>query len=87
MTTDKYRQQIKAFIEKQFPLARARNVDMDFALLENGIVDSLGVLDLVTFLEGEYHITVADDDLIPDHFQTIARLADFVQSKLKRAAA
>lgn len=87
MTTDKYRQQIKAFIEKQFPLARARNVDMDFALLENGIVDSLGVLDLVTFLEGEYHITVADDDLIPEHFQTIARLADFVQSKLKRAAA
>ncbi len=87
MTTDQCRQQIKAFIEKQFPLARTRNVGMDYALLENGIVDSLGVLDLVTFLEGEYHISVADDDLVPEHFQTIARLADFVQAKVGKAAA
>lgn len=87
MQPDETRQRIKAFVEKQFPLARTRQVAMDYPLLENGIVDSMGVLDLVSFLEAEYHITIDDEDLVPEHFQTIGRLADFVHAKLGRAAA
>ena len=82
MPTSAISQQIKAFIDKQFPLARTRQIGMDYALLENGIVDSLGVLDVVTFLEQQFHISVVDDDLVPEHFQTIARLTEFVHAKI-----
>jgi acyl carrier protein len=76
---------IKTFIEKQFPLARTRQIGMDYALLENGIVDSLGVLDLVNYLETEFHLSIADDDLVPDNFQTINKLTQFVQTRIASA--
>ena len=78
---------IRTFVETKFPLARSRKISNDYPLLETGIVDSLGVLDLVSFIEEEFHITVADDDLVPDNFQSIARIASFVSERTKGLAA
>jgi acyl carrier protein len=50
-------------------------------LIKRGIVDSLGVMQLVDFCESRYGITVTDADLIPANFQTVRRLADYVQRK------
>jgi acyl carrier protein len=50
-------------------------------LIKRGIVDSLGVMQLVDFCESHYGITVTDADLIPANFQTVRRLADYVQRK------
>jgi acyl carrier protein len=50
-------------------------------LLKRGIVDSLGVTQLVDFCESHYGITVTDAELVPANFQTVRRLADYVQSK------
>ncbi len=74
-------QQIRNFINKQFPMARTRTLKDDDDLLQNGIIDSLGVLELVTYLEKEFAIDVLDDELIPETFQTVERLANFVQEK------
>jgi acyl carrier protein len=78
---------IRAFVESKFSLARSRKISNDYALLENGVVDSLGVLDLVAFIEEEFHLTVADDDLVPDNFQSIERIASFVRARTKGLAA
>jgi acyl carrier protein len=48
-------------------------------LIKRGIVDSLGVMRLVEFCESRYRITVTDADLVPANFQTVRRLADYVQ--------
>ena len=72
---------IRDYITKQFPLARARGVRSEEPLLENGILDSLGILDLVTYLEEEFGISVDDEELVPDNFQNIKRLASFVSEK------
>ena len=77
MTEDR----IKEYITKQFPLARKRGVRNDDPLLESGILDSLGILDLVTYLEEEFGISVDDEELVPDNFQNIERLAAFVSEK------
>jgi acyl carrier protein len=53
----------------------------DDHLLANGILDSLGVLDMVGYLEMEFGITVSDDDLLPENFETLGRLAQFVEGK------
>jgi acyl carrier protein len=53
----------------------------DFPLLEEAVVDSLGLLNIVTFLESSFGIEVADEDLVPDNFATIATIARFVEAK------
>src|SRR3954451_7778478 len=50
-------------------------------LIKRGVVDSLGVMQLVDFCESHYGITVTDADLVPANFQTVRRLADYVQRK------
>jgi len=72
---------VRTFITTRFPTAKRRLLRDDDALLESGIIDSLGVLDLVSFIESEFDIAVADDDLDPVNFQTIERMAAFVERK------
>lgn len=48
------------------------------SLLEAGVLDSVGVLALVAFLEQKYGIKVEDDELMPDNFDTIEAIAAFV---------
>jgi acyl carrier protein len=72
---------IKTFIFKQYPLARKKTITDSDPLLESGVLDSLGILDLVAFIEKEFLIGVLDEDLVPENFQTINRIAAFVRSK------
>jgi acyl carrier protein len=78
--------QIREFILEKFPLARKHQLKDSDTLLESGILDSLGVLDLVNFLEREFSVGVVDDELIPENFQTIDRISAFVESKTGRSA-
>jgi acyl carrier protein len=73
--------QIRKFILDKFPLARKQRIQDSDPLLESGVLDSLGVLDLVSFVEQEYSVNVADDELTPENFQTIDRIAAFIESK------
>jgi acyl carrier protein len=50
-------------------------------LIKRGILDSLGVTQVVDFCESRYGITVTDADLVPENFQTVRRLAEFVDGK------
>jgi len=73
---------IREFIKKHFPLARNQSViEDDSPLLTSGIIDSMGVLDLITFIEEEFKIAITEDDLLPENFETVARMAGFVQGK------
>jgi acyl carrier protein len=76
--------QIRAFILEKFPLARKQQLKNSDALLESGILDSLGVLDLVSFVEREFSIAVSDDELVPENFHTIDRIVAFIESKSTR---
>lgn len=72
---------IRSFILKKFPAARKRTLDNVVPLLESGIIDSLGVLDLVGFLEQAFDMRINDDDLTPDNFGTIECMVALVQKK------
>jgi acyl carrier protein len=79
-------QNIRQFILTQFPPARRRTLLDTDPLLQSGIIDSLGVLDVVTFIESEFKITVDDDDLLPEHFESIEHITAFVEKKAQRQA-
>lgn len=72
---------IKKFILATFPLARKKNIDYEESLLETGIVDSLGILEIVNFLIEELGVEIEEDDLIPENFNTILTMVNFIERK------
>ena len=53
------------------------------SFLETGIIDSTGVLELVSFIEEKYSVEVDDDELIPENLDSIDQLISFIETKLK----
>lgn len=53
----------------------------DTSFLEQGLLDSTGVLELVTYLEDSFDIKVGDDELTPDNLDSLNRIAAYVTSK------
>lgn len=53
----------------------------DDSFFENGIIDSVGVLELVAFVEDTFHITINDDELTLENLDSVNRLSSFIQSK------
>jgi acyl carrier protein len=72
---------IREFILKQFPLARKNGLRPEEKWLETGMIDSLGILDLVNFLEAEFSLGVSDEELQPENFKSLEAVADFVRIK------
>jgi acyl carrier protein len=57
----------------------------DTSFLEGGIVDSTNVLELVMFAEKSFNIKVDDQDIVPDNFDSVAKLAAYVRRKVPSA--
>jgi acyl carrier protein len=73
--------EIKRFVISNFlPDVPADQLSSDLDLLENGVVDSLGLLRLITWVGDEYGIPVADLDIAPHQFSSVEAIADFVRS-------
>lgn len=81
VTTSLIERKIHSLLLEKFPLARKVGVEKDTALLEKGILDSLGILDVVSFIESEFSITISDEELVPENFQNLGTLSAFVQKK------
>ena len=73
---------ITAFIVDNFLFGTADNLQDDTSFLEEGIIDSTGVLELITFLEETYDITVDDEELIPENLDSINNVTAFLNAKL-----
>ena len=72
---------IRNFLFEHIPKARQLDVKNDDQLIESGLLDSLGILDVVTYLEEEFNISISDDELTPDNFQSISAMSGYVQRK------
>jgi acyl carrier protein len=55
--------------------------DYQDSFLENGIIDSMNVLELVMFVEENFGFKVKDDEILPDNFDSVSKLASFVYSR------
>lgn len=79
--TQVIKNKVTKFIFDKFPLTQKKKIGEDSPLLESGVVDSIGILEIVTFIEQEFSVSVSDDDLTPENFGSIARIATLVESK------
>lgn len=80
------RARVRAYIVGNFLLGDGQSVDDDASLMEAGILDSTGALEVVAFLESTFGVGVRDNEIIADNLDTIGRIGRFVERKLAAGA-
>lgn len=80
-------QRVRQFIQEQFFVSEPAILLDDTSLIAEGIVDSTGMLELISFLEAEYGIRITDADTTPENLETIGRIGAFVARKLRDSVA
>ena len=76
------RDKIRSFIVENFLFGKDDSLEDDTSFLEEGIIDSTGVLELVSFLEEEYGIAVEDEELIPENLDAINNVVEYLKRKI-----
>ncbi|MBK7857956.1 MAG: acyl carrier protein [Archangiaceae bacterium] len=75
------KEKVRTFITTNFYVADPSSLKDDQSLLEAGIVDSTGVLEVITFIEGELGVTVDDAEMVPENLDAVNNIVKFVQKK------
>lgn len=73
--------QIRTFVISNFYVAEPSSLEDSASLLDKGVIDSTGVLEVIFFIEETYGIKVEDSEMLPDNLDSIERIADFVARK------
>ncbi len=81
-----YRPAIREFIAENFLFRADAEIDDNQSLLESGVIDSTGVLELIAFLESTYDITIADDEIVPENLDSVDSMINYLARKLPVAA-
>jgi len=74
--------EIRKFIVENFILEGDDHLGDEDSLLEKGIIDSTGVLELVAFIEETYQFKIQDEELVPENLDSIKNISQFIQNKL-----
>ena len=75
------REQVRTFVRSNFYVPETVTLSDDVSLLEQGIIDSTGVLELVTFIEDSFGISIDDAEMVPQNLDSVERIATFVGRK------
>lgn len=78
---------IRTFIVENFLFGEDGGLKNDSSFLDSGIIDSTGVLELVEYLEKEFQITVADDELLPENLDSIDNIKSYLSTKISNRPA
>jgi len=74
--------QLRAYIERTF----GKSVGPEDSLLDSGLLDSIGIFELVTFIEDTFGIKVDDAAIVPENFENVKLIAAFVDRTRAAAA-
>jgi acyl carrier protein len=77
---------LRKYINESFlPQAGLETFDDSDSFMEEGIVDSTGVLELLEFIEGEFGIKVEDEEVVPENLDSLKKLTLYIETKLGHA--
>lgn len=84
---DDFERQVRSLIEENFLFREDKSaLSGTESLIDAGLIDSTGILELVAFLEERFKIEVSDSDLVPANFDSIDRIAAYVDRALAASA-
>lgn len=75
------KEQVRVFVTSNFYVADPATLQDGASLLDQGIIDSTGVLEVIFFIEETFGITVEDSEMLPDNLDSIERISNFVSRK------
>lgn len=76
-----YESQILGYIRENFLFGDGQDIQLTQSLLGSGIIDSTGILELVTFIEETFGLQVADAEMVPSNLDSISQISDFIRRK------
>ena len=79
-------EQIREFVVNNFLFGDGSRLQNDTSFLESGIIDSTGILEVITYLEETFGIKVNDDELLPENLDSVENIVDFLNRKKEIAA-
>lgn len=81
-------EQVRGYILENFLYTDdASELSDDQSLFDSGVVDSTGVLELVSFIEESYEVQVDDTELVPDNFDSVEKITAYIKRKVAEADA
>ena len=78
---------VKEFIIENFLFGEEEQLELDTDFFDKGIIDSTGVIELVSFIEETFNISVDDEELIPENLSSLKNIDVFLQKKLSQKVA
>jgi acyl carrier protein len=78
-----YRSRVRTFIVENFLFGEANELQDDTSFLEEGIIDSTGVLELIEFIEKDFELTLKDEEIVPENLDSIDSITEFLTRKLQ----
>jgi acyl carrier protein len=77
-----YTSTVREFIVDNFLFGEEEKLQDETPFFESGIVDSTGILEIVSFLEETFSINVEDEDLVPENFSSVITIDQYLKRKL-----
>ena len=78
---------VKEFIIENFLFGDEEQLELDTDFFDKGIIDSTGVIELVSFLEETFNISVDDEELVPENLSSLKNVEVFLQKKINQKVA
>jgi acyl carrier protein len=78
---------VREFVVENFLFGDGEALKDDTSFMEEGIIDSTGILELVFFLEESFGFSVEDDELVPDNMDSLQNIAQYIDRKLSENSA
>ena len=75
------KEQVRTFVTSNFYVADPSSLSDEASLLDRGVIDSTGVLEVIFFIEETFGITVEDSEMLPDNLDSIERIEAYVKRK------
>jgi acyl carrier protein len=85
MSTDSNREIIRNFIKKNLVKKQEHlEINDQDNIIENGVVDSLGLIKMVNFLEEKFSLRLGDEDIVPENFESIESISILLERTMNR---
>ena len=79
MTTVEH--EVRTFLTENFSLGHLTRLPGNQSLTERGFIDSVGIVEVLSFLETRYEIQISDDETVPENIDTIDNIVRFIGTK------
>lgn len=74
------------FITRQFSVEKDE-IELESSLVDQGIIDSFGLIEIATFIEKQYNLTVSEDQMTKENFGSFVKMVHFIRKEIERLEA